>query len=180
VLAKCRGIEQLRPACPTEAPEPQQRSFDAKTFNSGSVWTFSAQAGIEGATVSAPPAFVHVVAQAGDLRNAFGTFTYSRSSIVKPFNGILNSPLRRRLESLGSSGKTPRGLYLGRVTWGRKTGDLVLVPSFEVSDSIDAGHLLFMWSAGKVFYAMSLHAWEPFLQTVSTLRGMVTTAPGRS
>ncbi len=148
-------------------------------FRQGKHWTFTVQAGTSHGDPrkDRPPGFVHVVVQGGDLSDAFETFTYRRSRPVELTDGLMLSPERERLARLGLSGRTPQGLYLGAVTWGSRTGDLVLAPSFEYSDSIHADHVLFVWTDRGRGYAVSLHAWEPFLQAVSALRRMVASLP---
>lgn len=60
--------------------------------------------------------------------------------------------------------------------WGGKSSTLVLAPAFKYVESIHAGHLIFRWREGGSEYGTSLHAWEPFLETVYALRAVVESA----
>jgi hypothetical protein len=173
VVARCRSVNAVSLPCPLRAPTATTASFDVVSFGNRDSWTFSAQVGAPGSTNVRPPQFVHLALQAGDLATTFQAFTYSRTAVVQATAGILTRPERLRLERLGLHGEIPEGLYFGKRTWGGKAGDLVLVPEFEYSETIHGGHLLFTWHVGKIGYAVSLHAWEPFPQTVSALQDVI-------
>jgi hypothetical protein len=178
-VVQCRGEPHLRPACPTTAPVGI--GGGGRVFRQGHHWTFTAEGGVSYGNPrrDRPPAFVHTVVQGDDLSDVFETFTYLRSLVVHPRGGLMLDRERLRLARLGLAGETPQALYLGRVTWNGRIGDLVLAPPFEYSDTIHADHLIFRWADHGYEYAMSLHAWEPFLEAVAALRAMVDSLPRR-
>jgi hypothetical protein len=70
-------------------------------------------------------------------------------------------------------------LSFGEVRFGTKGGVLVLAPSYPLGGML-GDHLIFYWKSGGVDYMVTLHSWEPFLQTVATLRALViSTAAAR-
>jgi hypothetical protein len=183
VLATCTRVRILLTACPRAIPLFGQAKFRTHSFSSGPYATFTAEAGsgpYEEPEKNSPPGFVHVVAQGGDLSKAFETFTYSTAESFEPEDGLMLSRDRRELAMLGQAGKTPRALYLGTVTWNDMTGDLVLVPSFAFVDSIHADHVLFLWQTAGNDYALSVHAWEPFTESVAALEAMVVSLSNES
>ncbi len=71
-----------------------------------------------------------------------------------------------------------KALYFGQMHWSGKRGTLVLAPLFPAGGE-QGGHLIFRWHRGSTEYAVGLHAWEPFLQTVATLHEIVDSIPQR-
>jgi hypothetical protein len=60
---------------------------------------------------------------------------------------------------------------LGRRTWGGHHGLLVLGDCF-------GNHLCFRWRAAAAAYHIDLHGWEPFPETVSAPRRIVSSTHG--
>jgi hypothetical protein len=65
-----------------------------------------------------------------------------------------------------------RALFLGRVRWGARSGELVLAPGFPAGGMM-SDHLIFDWSRNATDHMITLHGWEPFTQVVATLRAIV-------
>jgi hypothetical protein len=55
-------------------------------------------------------------------------------------------------------------------------GSLILAPPY-LYGGMAGNHLIFRWNEGGRSYAVSIHAWEPFLATVETLRRIVQSIP---
>jgi hypothetical protein len=68
-------------------------------------------------------------------------------------------------------------LLLGNVRWAARNGVLALAPPPRAEGGLVANHLMFTWRQGARLYAVTLHAWEPFTQTVATLRAVVASLP---
>lgn len=94
-----------------------------------------------------------------------------------PRDDLLRSEERHAGYPSPGSGRVPEGIFLGTARWNGRTGRLVLVPPFEVAASIDGDHLMFLWSEAEQDFALSLHAWEPFMETVTTLQEVVDSLP---
>ena len=179
VLAVCQRVPALAKACPARIPI-SEGGFRFNSFDAGPYWTFTAEAGSgphEDPERNKPPQFVHAVVQGGDVSAAFETFTFSISDPVGVRDGLMRSEERRRLAMLGRAGRTPQALFLGSVTWSDLNGELILVPSFQFVDSIHADHIMFLWKTEESGYAVSLHAWEPFAESVATLEAVVASLP---
>jgi hypothetical protein len=181
LLAQCLRLAQLNAACPRDLPAVDGSHFSGELIAQGTGHqTFSIAVGTatsypEG---NSPQTFLHVVVQGGDLADALGGFIYRPGGQpTTPRNGLMRTAERMRLARLGSHGKEPEGLYLGKVTWNGRRGTLVLAPPFEYSDSIHGDHLIFLWTQGGRGYILSIHAWEPFLETVTALHAMVDSLP---
>jgi hypothetical protein len=69
-----------------------------------------------------------------------------------------------------------RAVYLGRVRWAGRAGELVLAPPFPLG-GMNGNHLAFRWRARGREHAVTLHGWEPFLETVGTLRAIARSTP---
>jgi hypothetical protein len=110
-----------------------------------------------------PPRWAHVSVLAGRLDHAFSFAYPAAGPAVTPRDGLF-APARRR------------PLFLGRRRWGRASGTLVLAPSYP-SGGEQGDHLIFRSRHGGVEFAVTLHAWEPLLQAVATLRAMVRSIP---
>ena len=178
--ATCQRVPQLRAVCPALIPAFEGVALRSSTFRQGRHWTFTSEGGTgpyANPRRNRPPGFVHVVAQSGELSDAFETFTYTTSDFVTVRDGLMGSAERRRLAALGRSGETPMGLFLGKRTWNRHHGGLVLAPPFTAIDSIHADHLIFLWRSDGRDRAVSLHAWEPFTESLATLRAVVDSMP---
>jgi hypothetical protein len=175
-LRTCRALPLVRPACPRRLP--QSEDYTAREIvrsPQGKFETFELARGAEYGNPARdrPPRFLHVIIEAGDLGEAFDTFSYpSSGKAVKPRDGLLTSALRRKLEGE----HVPRALFLQDARWG-KSGTVVLVPTFDFVDSLHAGHLVFRWRERGKDYVVSLHAWEPFSETFAALRAIVRSIP---
>jgi hypothetical protein len=167
----------LSPACPRRLPSAS--SFWAREFDRGSrpFRTFDISAGFPHPVPerNAPPRFVHVVVEAGDLRDSLGSFGFpTNGPVTAPSDGLTRSEERNRLLK-----RVPQAVFLGRVTWGGIKGVVVLAPPFNTVSSIHGDHLILRWRRGGTEYALSLHAWEPFSKCFVTLRAMVESLPAR-
>jgi len=67
-------------------------------------------------------------------------------------------------------------VFLGSPHWGGRSGSLVLEPPYPHAGT-DSNHLVFSWKQSGRSYAVGLHAWEPFLESVATLRALVESLP---
>jgi len=182
VLRTCERLSLLRAACPRQLPYVDGVTYGISVGQGARYETLSLEVGVPyGAPPfsqlrrNGPPGVVHIVIQSGGLREAFGGFHFDRavrSRPVRPRDGLLIRLVRRS----ETQRRELKGIYFGRVRWGTHLGQLVLADS---ADSIDADHLIFRWREGGVPHALSLHAWEPLLQTVATLRAIVVSVPPR-
>jgi hypothetical protein len=112
---------------------------------------------------------VHVVVEAGNLRDSLGSFVFpTRGTAATPADGLTRSKKRNHLVK-----GVPQALFLGRVTWGETTGVVALAPPYDAVSSIHGDHLIFRWRLGRTEYALSTHAWDPFSACYATLRAMV-------
>lgn len=177
LLRSCRGVKGARHLCPTKLPRAQGYALSRIARSaSGEYITVQFAAGRPQADYedNAPPTYVHVVLEAGDLRDAFETFHHPSSGRV--FHEWSDALVGKRRRELAHK-RIPEALFLGRVNWAGRRGTLVLVPSFDDVSSIHADHVLFRRQSGGFSHAVSLHSWEPFRQTVETLRKIVESMP---
>lgn len=163
-LSRCLRIASLRPACPRRTPDTDEWKAYARD-GSPSVFDY----GWSGAYPNEPernrpPRFVHVALYGGQVSVGFGGFTYPRGGRAAALqNGVL-------------TGTREVPIYFGRVDWAGRRGTLVLAPGFPMGGQ-QGDHLIFRWEEDRREYALGLHAWEPFLETVSTLEAMVRSIP---
>lgn len=109
-----------------------------------------------------PPWFVHVLLYASRVGNPL-PFALPRGP-ARPVRNALLDPKRTQPISLGS------------VRWSGRYGQLVLAPAYPRGG--EAGdHLMFLFDARSMSYAITLHAWAPLTQTVATLKSIVASAP---
>lgn len=171
----CSSIALVRAACPR--PVPEASAFSAREIERPGLGytTFNLEAGTSYADPSRdrPPSFVHLVVEGGKVRPSLDVLVYSHRRPVKSRDGLLDGPESR--EAIAKN--PPNALYLGDRTWGGKRGELVLAPPYDKVVSIHGGHLIFVWSGGKSDYVVSLHAWEPFTESESTLKAIVESIP---
>jgi hypothetical protein len=169
-LRKCRAAEILRLSCPTQVPaapyEPRSEIYDARVFatGAGTPQTFNFQWGGETPgrpERNRPPRMVHIVLVGGDFENEFPL-----RQRTTPEDGLVR--MKRRV-----------GLDLGPARWGGRDGRLILAPPFPLG-GIDGNHLLFRWRVGGTGYQLGLHSWEPFTETVATLRAVIESLPAPS
>jgi hypothetical protein len=167
-LRECRRLRALRPACPSLVPEapydPGSPVFAARSrpgIPYAGMRGFELQWGAEhpGAPeLDRPPATVHLVVSEG-------------------WGVLLASKQRRERARDGLLAERRRGMvFLGRVRWAGRRGDLVLAPPFP-RGGIEANHLRFTWQEGGAVYGVSLHGWEPFTEVPPVLRAVVASVP---
>jgi hypothetical protein len=166
-LRECRRLRALRPACPEVVPEapydPASPVFVARSrpgIPHQGLRGFELQWGAEHPgepELDRPPATVHLVVSEG-----WGVLLASQRR-ARARDGLLEE--RRRAP-----------LFLGRVRWAGKRGELVLAPPFP-RGGIEANHLRFTWQEGRTVYGVSLHGWEPFTEVPGVLRSVVESIP---
>jgi hypothetical protein len=160
-LRKCRSSKLLTPACPRAIPRiPGWRTYPS--YGNPVTNTFGLERGGEfpgKPELNRPPAMLHFELSAARGRRQVLAFAWPRGAAVHPRDGLVRE-------------KRGRPLGLGDAVWGGRRGSLVLAPPWPGGGS-QGNHLIFRWRAGGVTYFVGLHAWEPFLETVSTLRRMV-------
>jgi hypothetical protein len=160
-LRKCRSSKILARACPRAIPRiAGWRTYPS--YGNPVTDTFGLESGggeLPGKPeLNRPPAMLHFELSASRGRQIL-SFAWPRGAAVRPRNGLVRQ-------------KRSQPVLLGRILWSGRRGSLALAPSFPVGGS-QGNHLIFRWRAGGVTYFLGLHAWEPFLETVATLRKMV-------
>lgn len=168
VLAQCRGVPLVATTCPTSLPRAQH--YVGKSISQPPGYrfnVFSISDGIPTGSPSkdAPPAFVHVVLQSG--RGLVRAYPFAI-----PSQGV-GTPLTNEL--LKSARSTP--VLISTATWGGRRGVVVLMPPYSMAETIDAGHLVFLWSDGGSDSEVSVHAWSPASQVLPTLQAIVESIP---
>jgi hypothetical protein len=162
-LRKCRSSKLLAPACPRAIPRiAGWRTYPS--YGNPVTNTFGLENGGEvpgKPELNRPPAMVHFELSAARGRRArqILPFAWPRVAAVRLRDGLVRE-------------KRLRPVLVGTAVWNGRHGSLVLAPSYPVGGS-QGNHLIFRWRAGSVTYFLGLHAWEPFRETVSTLRRMV-------
>jgi hypothetical protein len=165
VLGYCKQSPRLPLACPHLLPRMSQPSphWDSSLCLVG----HSGCAGlswddlslVDGGYGTRPPAWSHVVVQAGNLAHAF-PFKYPNSGRrVTELDGLL---ARARSHAI----------YIGTFTWGGRKGSVVLAPDFPTGGE-QGNHLIFRWRKSGTDLALGLHGWEPLSRAFATLRQMV-------
>jgi hypothetical protein len=167
-LGKCESSLLLRPACPTRIPaapyDPQSAIYDARLsrqFPSRDAHTFNLQWGCETPgrpERNRPPRMVHLLLVAGAVEPVFPVGVHA-----EPRDGLMHT--KRRV-----------GLDLGSVRWSGRSGRLILAPPVPFG-GVEGNHVIFNWREGGIDYRLSLHAWEPFMESVATLRATVGSLP---
>jgi hypothetical protein len=163
-LARCRGGSLVALACPTLVPSSRWRDRAEWSNERGRLpfrGVFELGAGAEHPgqpEQDRPPRLVHLVVLGG--REATRGFRWPR-----PATAVV---LRDRLYGR----ERHRALSFGTRTWAGRHGELVLAPAFP-EGGIVGNHLIFRWREGGAYYAVSLHGWEPFTETVGVLRAVV-------
>jgi hypothetical protein len=161
-LRKCRSSGLLRPACPRLIPRvPGWNTYPS--YGNPVTSTFGMERGGEfpgKPELSRPPSMLHF-----EL-----TATRGRVGEVLPFSW----PRGRGIQARNGLARMDRNgpVALGAALWGGRHGSLVLAPPFPTGGS-QGNHLIFRWREGGVTYFLGLHSWEPFLETVATLRKIV-------
>lgn len=108
-------------------------------------------------TRNRPPAFAHLELAAGETSLA----EHVDASPVVPRNGMMT----------GREGEAAApAVRLTTSNWPVPDGSLVLGDCF-------GNHLCYRWGEAGVNYQVDLHGWEPFTETVATLRQIVQSIP---
>lgn len=165
-LRKCRSSPLLRRVCPRVIPRvPGWLTYPR--YGNPVDTTFGIEHGGEypgKPELNRPPALVHVEIAAGRPgTNVASEWTAGEN--VRPRNGLVR---RARKNALS----------LGRARWGGRAGEILLGPPFPAGGSL-GNHLVFRWRERGLEYLVTLHAWEPLMETVKTLRAMVESLPRR-
>jgi hypothetical protein len=168
-LERCRAGKLVGPACSALVPTSLWRdrpnwSQQRGRFPFPGAFELSAGAEHTEPSLDGPPRFVHLVILGGD-QAANPQFKWpSVPDAVAVRDGL------RRLHRA-------HALALGRRMWGGREGELVFAPPFEAG-GIAGNHVVFRWRKGSSYYAVTLHGWEPFTETVTVLRALVESVPG--
>jgi hypothetical protein len=169
ILGYCKQSRILLRACPHLLPRMAQPSphWDANLCLVGRAGcrglTWDDLSLVDAGYGARPPVWSHVLVWAGNLEHAFG-FRFPRSRMP-----------RTKIDGLFAASRT-RPIYVDTRTWGGREGILVLAPAFPVGGE-QGDHLIFRWHGGTTDFAVSLHGWEPFSQTLAALRRMVLSIP---
>jgi hypothetical protein len=160
----CRSL-RTRPICPTRIPagptsyinllyEPRWRSSHGRADDLLSVeWG----APRSDPTRNRPPAFAHLELAAGGISMA----GHVDAGPVAARNGMMAG---RESEAAAPT------IKLASPDWRGRSGSLVLGDCF-------GNHLCYRWRAAGETFQVDLHGWEPFTQTVATLREIVQSIP---
>ena len=165
VLGYCKKSRGLPLACPHLLPRMSQPSphWEASVCLvghsgcAGLAWDDLSL--VDGGYGTRPPAWSHVVVQAGNLTHAF------------PFKYPTHGTRITRLDGLFARTRS-HAVYVGRFSWGGRAGTVILAPDFPVGGE-QGDHLIFRWRTGQTDFALGLHAWEPLSQAFAVLRQMV-------
>ena len=134
VLRACRGLDLVRPACPTRVPSTARRTpgvagpaliatWTAHASNGGDVESISAGVGTPtDPSEDRPPSFVHLVIAGGNLKSELAQV----GQPTEMTDGLMTAA--RRSNNIGDSGLA-RALLLGRRKWAGHAGTLTLEPS---------------------------------------------------
>ena len=159
-LRKCRSSTLLKEACPLRVP----KAADLNSFVAdGAAPAFNVERGAESPQHpdrNRPPHMLHVFVYGGERGVPF---PHPTNGSARPANGLV--PLGR-----------VDPVFLGNVRWSGKAGSLILAPP-HLFGGMAGNHLIFRWSEDGRSHAVSLHAWEPFLATVETLRRIIQSIP---
>jgi hypothetical protein len=165
VRGACDSLPRLRAACPRSIPLALSGFVEATAVRGFATCGGAAREDLLSVQWSAedprhparnrPPKFMHLEVGAG---SACMRWRFRRAS-VRPRPGMM------RGRNFLSSAVVP----LGRRTWAGRRGLLVLGDCY-------GNHLCFRWRGSGIAYQIDLHGWEPFPETVSVLRRIVSSA----
>jgi hypothetical protein len=180
-LKACRRLEILDDGCPPIVPKAPYRNpggpvklftYFASPPKHGFPTTFSLQWRGESPThprFNRPPRFVHIVLYAAD-----------KSVTRFPHAFLTGWPTRAGRIADGDVAELKRsGLALSYVQWNGRRGTLALIPPYGYG-GMQGNHLVIRWCSGGTEFALGLHAWEPFTETVADLRTIVESLPPNS
>ena len=170
---KCRSEAPLAPACPARVPRSNPRSLNRPYARKDGPdkflrKTYLFDLSYEAPTArlsrrSAPPDVLHMyVISSPDLDHLFGAFKWPTELVGEP---TVRPPKERR-----------QPMLLDRPTWAGRSGELVLAPAYPFG-GMNGEHLIFRWSEDETEYAITLHSWLPFTETIGTLRAIVESVP---
>jgi hypothetical protein len=169
-LERCRARKLVSPACPTLVPSSRWESrpdWSKERGDSPFPGAFELNAGAEHPgrpDQDRPPRFIHLLVLGGG-EAAHPAFTWPSPDEAVPVRDGL-----RRLHR-------GRALALGKRSWSGHEGELVFAPPFDAG-GIAGNHVLYRWREGDSYYAVTLHSWEPFTESVAVLRALVESIPG--
>ncbi|MDQ3857907.1 MAG: hypothetical protein M3327_05590 [Actinomycetota bacterium] len=164
-LRRCRRSELMRPACPARVPRVSLTGIEAGVYHdfpNRDAHAFNLQWGGEyrgTPELNRPPGMLHLVILAGSRVSS--PFALTTPTPIR--DGVIREPRNR-------------GILFPSVRWAGRRGVLVLAPPYGLG-GVEGNHLIFRWSEGDTQYALSLHAWEPFRETVATLRRVIASLP---
>jgi hypothetical protein len=169
-LAACASVAELRRFCPGQVPLTRRRGW-TMIFTAPrrrfSVALFELQSGVAWGGfkehVHRPPIFANALVLGGQfMRLNARAFPTSGARPVILRNGIANG-LRRQPIALG-----PR-------MWSGIQGELSLTPTsyYELGELSDL--VVFRWRDAAGDHALGLNVWEPLIESVATLRAIVST-----
>ena len=164
VLGYCKKSRRLPLACPRVLPHMRQPSphwevnlcLVGHSGCAGLAWDELSL--VDAGYGTRPPAWSHVVVQAGNLARAF------------PFEYPTGGRRISQLDGLFARARA-HAVYIGTFTWGGRRGTVVLAPDYPAGGE-QGNHLIFRWRAGRTDFALGLHAWEPLSVAFATLRQM--------
>jgi hypothetical protein len=167
LLDACRTLK-TRPICPTRIPaaQPNFSLFYEPNWRSGSSSvarqdllsvSWGAPHGSDFAQ-NHPPSFLHLDLIAG----AVPLDRHFAHPVVVPHDGLMF------LTGSGEAAEAP--IPLGHPHWNGRHDVLVLGDCFS-------NHLCYRWRQAASTYQIDIHGWEPFTQTVSALRQIVSSLP---
>jgi hypothetical protein len=166
LLHKCTRVAALRSACPTKMPQLTEQAHRAKAFRTGrsSVFYVEWSGPYPGITRrNAPPRFAHINVIASPVDHPLA-FDWPAQMITE-------------IEELANAQeKRDEPLLLGAYTWGGKSGEVALAPSFPAG-GIEGDHLIFRWIETETAYSISLHAWKPLVESLNDLKAVVESVP---
>jgi hypothetical protein len=159
VLGRCVA-PPLKGTCPIIVPKTKGNylveSFGRPGGRFG-VLEMSSGAPRDDPAANAPPAFAHVVLEAG--KPGFLIDFGSVSATAKLSDDLVLQP-------------RPGSVLLGSRTWGKRKGQLLLAEPFP-GGGAHGGHLVFQWRRGGIVHRISLHAWVPAKRAKAALETMV-------
>lgn len=183
IYMRCRESDRLRPVCPRRIPVV---AFDGATSAHfcikgrgtclfGNLFdTFALQRGGENPrlpTAQAPPGFLHIEIWAGHIPSGRSYQEGGTSPFLFRWPESGTTPVRDGLMSRRRS----TALSFGQIKVGSLRGQLVLAPPTQSGGGLVGNHLLFRTREAGADYLVSLHAWEPLSESVTTLRKMIET-----
>jgi len=178
-LRRCREAERLASTCPTRLPRapsgaPLQLTVchtdegDCPRWDAVSLqWGAESPNRPEANRPDGRAGVVHVVVYSGDLGGPEGSQTHAESAF--PFDWPSTETVLRN--GLMKDQRTT-ALLLGEAEWAGRRGQVVLAPPYGLG-GLMGDHIIFRWQSGTGEYALGLHAWEPLIEAVASLRSVV-------